>query len=69
MSILPSFANMVDYSSMKHSIVPRLTALCLGTKSLSVSQMFACVAMDTCVQVMARLNFVVAQPNPSLFLV
>ena len=37
MSILPSFANMVDYSSMKHSIVPRMTALCIETRATSVS--------------------------------
>ena len=37
MSILPSFANMVDYSSMKHSIVPRMTALCIETRTTSVS--------------------------------
>ena len=37
MGILPSFASMVDYSSMKHSIVPRLSALCMGTHSVGVS--------------------------------
>ena len=24
MSILPTFADMIDYSSMKHSIIPRI---------------------------------------------
>jgi hypothetical protein len=35
-SILPSFANMIDYTSMKHAIVPKLTNLCLNTTSLKV---------------------------------
>jgi len=38
-SILPTFANMVDYSSMKHSIVPRMTALCIQAGTTSVSYM------------------------------
>jgi hypothetical protein len=37
-TILPSFAGMVDYSSMKHSIVPRITALCIGSKGSSVRE-------------------------------
>lgn len=36
-SILPSFANMIDYTSMKHSIVPKLRNLCLVTTSLKVN--------------------------------
>jgi len=39
-SILPTFANMVDYSSMKHSIVPRMTALCIQAGTTSVSYMY-----------------------------
>jgi len=39
-SILPTFANMVDYSSMKHSIVPRMTALCIQAGSTSVSYVY-----------------------------
>ncbi|XP_064400390.1 SCY1-like protein 2 isoform X2 [Halichondria panicea] len=35
-SILPTFANMVDYSSMKHSIIPRLTALILSSRESSL---------------------------------
>ena len=36
-SILPSFASMMDYSSMKHSIIPRITALCISARETSVS--------------------------------
>ena len=43
MSILPTFANMVDYSSMKHSIVPRMTALCIQAGTTSVSYVCVCV--------------------------
>jgi len=39
-SILPTFANMVDYSSMKHSIVPRMTALCIQAGTTSVSYVY-----------------------------
>jgi SCY1-like protein 2 len=35
-SILPTFADMIDYTSMKHSIVPRITQLCLETGQNSV---------------------------------
>ena len=37
MSILPTFADMIDYSSMKHSIIPRITELCVKSSSESVS--------------------------------
>ena len=37
-SIIPTFADMVDYTSMKHSIIPRLTALCTSTPSVGVSE-------------------------------
>ena len=36
-SILPTFVDMMDYSSMKHSIVPRMVFLCLNTESIAVS--------------------------------
>ena len=32
-------AYMMDYSSMKHSIVPRMVFLCLNTESIAVSKM------------------------------
>jgi SCY1-like protein 2 len=35
-SLIPSFANTIDYSSMKHSIVPRLTALMITAESVSL---------------------------------
>ena len=35
-SVLPTFANMIDYSSMKHAILPKLKSLCLETNSLKV---------------------------------
>ena len=37
-SILPTFASMVDYSSMKHSIIPRVVALALSSREAPVSQ-------------------------------
>lgn len=37
MSILPTFADMIDYTSMKHSIIPRITDLYVNTTSSSVS--------------------------------
>lgn len=37
MSILPTFADMIDYTSMKHSIIPRITDLYVNTASSSVS--------------------------------
>ena len=37
MNILPTFASMMDYSSMKHSIIPRITALCASSRETSVS--------------------------------
>ena len=38
LSIIPSFSNMIDYSAMKNSIIPRIKSLCLQTTSLSVSE-------------------------------
>ncbi|CAI8027855.1 SCY1-like protein 2, partial [Geodia barretti] len=35
-SLIPSFATTVDYSSMKHSIIPRLTALMVSCESVSL---------------------------------
>jgi SCY1-like protein 2 len=35
-TLIPSFADKVDYSSMKHSIVPRLTALMVTAESVSL---------------------------------
>ena len=40
-SILPTFAGVMDYSSLKHSIVPRLVTTCSAeTTSLGVSTTF-----------------------------
>ncbi|XP_065191489.1 SCY1-like protein 2 [Sycon ciliatum] len=35
-TILPNFASMVDYSSLKHHMVPRITNLCLSTSFLKI---------------------------------
>lgn len=35
-SIIPTFSDMVDYTSLKHSIVPRIISLCLNTSSISL---------------------------------
>ena len=37
LNIIPNFANMIEYSAMKHSVIPRIKSLCLQTTSLSVS--------------------------------
>ncbi|XP_070555531.1 SCY1-like protein 2 isoform X2 [Ptychodera flava] len=36
LSIIPTFAGMIEYAAMKHSIVPRIKTLCLQTDLLSV---------------------------------
>lgn len=36
LSIIPSFSNMIDYSAMKNSIIPRIKSLCLQTSSLTI---------------------------------
>ncbi|XP_969159.1 SCY1-like protein 2 [Tribolium castaneum] len=36
LSILPTFANLLDHSSVKNSLLPRIKRLCLSTSSLSV---------------------------------
>ncbi|XP_072171795.1 SCY1-like protein 2 [Diadema setosum] len=36
LTILPSFAGMIEYNSIKHSIVPRIKKLCLETSLLSI---------------------------------
>ncbi|XP_019850121.1 PREDICTED: SCY1-like protein 2 isoform X2 [Amphimedon queenslandica] len=36
MSILPTFADMIDYTSMKHSIIPRITEICVKSSSESL---------------------------------
>ena len=40
LNIIPTFANLIDYTSMKNALVPRIKKLCLGTSSLSVSYLF-----------------------------
>ena len=40
MSVLPTFAGMMDYSSLKHSIIPRLVTTCESeSTSLGVSDL------------------------------
>lgn len=36
LNITPTFANLIDYTSLKNSIVPRIKKMCLATSSLSV---------------------------------
>jgi len=36
LSIIPSFSNMIDYSAMKNSIIPRIKNLCLQTTTLAI---------------------------------
>ena len=36
LSIIPSFAALIDYPAMKNSLLPRIRKLCVSTQSLSV---------------------------------
>ncbi|XP_052802181.1 SCY1-like protein 2 isoform X2 [Mya arenaria] len=36
LSIIPTFADLIDYASLKNSIVPRVKKLCLGTSTIGV---------------------------------
>ncbi|EDO42744.1 predicted protein, partial [Nematostella vectensis] len=36
LNVIPKFASMVDYPSMKNAVIPRIKTLCLQTSSLSV---------------------------------
>ncbi|CAH1785559.1 unnamed protein product, partial [Owenia fusiformis] len=36
LNILPTFASLIEYSSMKNAVMPRVKKLCLGTNTLSV---------------------------------
>lgn len=38
LNIIPTFANLIDYPSMKNSLVPRIKSACLQTSSLAVSR-------------------------------
>ncbi len=37
LNIIPTFANLIDYPSMKNSLIPRIKSACLQTSSLAVS--------------------------------
>lgn len=37
LNIIPTFANLIEYPSMKNSLVPRIKSACLQTSSLAVS--------------------------------
>ena len=37
LNIIPTFANLIDYPSMKNSLSPRIKSACLQTSSLAVS--------------------------------
>lgn len=38
LNIIPTFANLIDYPSMKNALIPRIKSACLQTSSLAVSQ-------------------------------
>lgn len=38
LNIIPTFANLIDYPSMKNSLIPRIKSACLQTSSLAVSR-------------------------------
>lgn len=37
LNIIPTFANLIDYPSMKNALIPRIKSACLQTSSLAVS--------------------------------
>lgn len=41
LNIIPTFANLIDYPSMKNALIPRIKSACLQTSSLAVSQISA----------------------------
>lgn len=40
LNIIPTFANLIDYPSMKNALIPRIKSACLQTSSLAVSRIF-----------------------------
>ena len=42
-SVLPSFAGSIDYTSLKHSIIPLIMSLIISTPYLSVRTSTMCV--------------------------
>jgi len=42
LSIIPSFAALIDYPAMKNSLLPRIRKLAIGTSSLSVRSYIIC---------------------------
>lgn len=38
LNIIPTFANLIDYPSMKNSLIPRIKSACLQTSSLAVTR-------------------------------
>jgi len=38
LKIIPTFADLIDYSALKNSIVPRIKKLCLSTSAIEVSK-------------------------------
>ena len=43
LNILPTFASLIEYSSMKNALVPRIRKLCVATTQLSVSIFIVCL--------------------------
>jgi len=37
LGVIPTFAGLVEYTSLKNTIIPRITKLCLSATLLSVS--------------------------------
>lgn len=41
LNIIPTFANLIDYPSMKNALIPRIKSACLQTSSLAVSRILS----------------------------
>lgn len=42
LNIIPTFANLIDYPSMKNALIPRIKSACLQTSSLAVGLLSDC---------------------------
>lgn len=44
LNIIPTFANLIEYPSMKNALIPRIKSACLQTSSLAVCVLMSLVA-------------------------
>lgn len=61
LSIIPKFANLIEYSAMKNSLLPRIKKLCIATSYLSVSiyLLFILQNLDTCIYIQTYIFIII----------